>query len=330
MKRIAALIVCVLALVPLAANAGDVVDRIVAVVNDDVILLSELQQSAKPFIARATANVKNRAQKAEARRQVLDRVLDQMVSDQLVEQEARALGIVVTDREVDADLQSIKDRNGMSDQQMMAQLKQQGMTLERLREDLRSQRKRLKLIEFKVKPRVSVSEDQIHDYYDKNFKTDDQVTVSVIVYNVPPAATDAEVKAAMDKAAAARKRIVKGEATFSDVAAAESEGPNPDKGGLLGSFRRGEMVPAFERVVFDLDEGEVSEPVVIDTDRGQTVNVFLVSDREQKAARDYKDEHDRIYNLLFSQAAEKEYTRWVDELRQKGFVDVRLDGPLKR
>ena len=87
-------------------------------------------------------------------------------------------------------------------------------------------------------------------------------------------------------------------------------------------------MPAFERAIFGLEAGDISEPVLIESDRGETYNLFFIESREAKAAKEYTEVRDRIYNQLFTQAAEKEYDRWVVQLRERGFVDVRIDKPL--
>ena len=165
-----ALLFLFLALPSVPAQSGEVVDRIVAVVNDDIILLSELELQAAPFVTRATAGVANEAAKAQARVEVRKQVLDQMVGDALVDQEARLLGIVVAKREVDDEIARIKSTNGLSDEAFFAQLQRQGLTLTRFRKELASQRKRMRLVEIRVKPRVSVTDDVVRDHYNKNFQ----------------------------------------------------------------------------------------------------------------------------------------------------------------
>ena len=320
-----ALLFLFLALPSVPAQSGEVVDRIVAVVNDDIILLSELELQAAPFVTRATAGVANEAAKAQARVEVRKQVLDQMVGDALVDQEARLLGIVVAKREVDDEIARIKSTNGLSDEAFFAQLQRQGLTLTRFRKELASQRKRMRLVEIRVKPRVSVTDDVVRDHYNKNFQSDDEVRVRMISYKVPPAATTQEAQKIVDEASADRASILAGK-EFVAVAKEKSAGPNAAGGGDLGWFRRGEMNAALEDVAFSLSVGQISSPVSF----GGTVYLVQATERRKKPAQDFEKIKGRLHAMLFNRAAEAEYGRWVEELRERGFVDLRLDGPLAK
>src|SRR5207249_1684404 len=110
--------------------------------------------------------------KALTRKQVRSRVLDDMVAEKLIAAEAKALGIGVGDREIDADIVRIKKENNLTDVQLAQQMAQQGIDEKGLREYLRKQATRRKVLEVRVTPRVVISDAEIRAYYEENFKND--------------------------------------------------------------------------------------------------------------------------------------------------------------
>lgn len=318
------LLVLALTATGVAAHAAtDTVDRIVAVVNDEIILLSELAVFSGPFEERAAQEAPDPVGRALARREVRVKILDEMVGDRLVSSEAQALGLSVTEREIDAEIARIKRENNIDDAALRKQLAAQGMDEKMLREQLRRIRLRQKVTEVRVQPRVAVSDSEVRRYYDENFKNDDKIRVRMISKKVPQAASTAEVAKLQVKLRALRERVLAGE-DFGEMAKAETEGSNPGGGGDIGWFVRGDVAQEIEETAFALEKGQTSEPFTL----GAAVHILQVTDREALPPKPYADVEERIRNVLLGRAGEKEYQRWVNELRQKAFIELRLDGPV--
>ena len=307
-----------------AAGSAPVVDRVVAVVNDQIILLSELDQQATPFEERAAHGTNDPVGRALALKQVRQKVLDDMVADKLVESQANDLGVQVSDREVDAEIARIKKENGVTnDADFQRQLAQEGMTLPQLRDYVRKQVQRRKVIEVRVSPRVVISDAEIRAYYEDNYKNDDEVQVRMISKRIPPAASDAELQSVRDKLETWREQVQDGKADFGEIAKTESD-QNRAQGGNIGWFHRGDVAPEVEEAAFALQPGQVS-PVF---ELGGAYHILQVVDRRSNPPKPYDQVKDRIQNLLFQRAAEKEYDRWIADLRTRSFVEERLDGPV--
>lgn len=308
---------------PGTASAADVVDRIVAVVNDDIILLSELAAFSAPFEERAAQEAADPVGRALARREVRAKLLDELVGDRLVEDEARMLGLNVSEREVDGEISRIRRENNLSDSEFQRQLRMQGLDERMLRDQLRRQKLRSKVLEVRVQPRVVISDAEIRRYYEENFTNDDEVRVRMISKKIPQAASRAEVNKVELAVRALRDKILAG-ADFGEVAKQETEGSNPSQGGEIGWVRRGDVAEEIERVAFRLQADEVSEPFVL----GAGIHILQVMERRSHPPKPFEEVKDRIRGMLFSRAAEKEYFRWVAELKTKAFVETRLDGPV--
>ena len=322
MKR-AALALAIVFVAGIAHAAVDTVDRIVAVVNDEIILLSELAVFSGPFEERAAQEAPDPVGRALARREVRQKILDEMVGDRLVSSEAQMLGLSVAEREVDAEIARIKRENNLDDEKLRKQLAQQGMDEKMLREQLRRLRLRQKVTEVRVQPRVAVSDGEVRRYYDDNFKNDDKVRVRMISKKIPQAASTAEVAKLQVKLRTLREKVLAGE-DFGELAKTETEGSNPGGGGDIGWFVRGDVAQEIEETAFALEKGQTSEPFAF----GGAVHILQVTDREALPPKPYAEVEDRIRNVLLGRAGEKEYQRWVNELRQKAFIEIRLDGPV--
>ena len=307
-----------------APNNAIVVDRIVAVVDDDIILLSDLAQASLPFEDRAAQEANDPVGKALARKQVREKILNDMISDKLVEAQAKDLGVGVSEKEVDAEIARIKKENSLDDAAFEQQMRAQGMDQNALRELLKKQKLRQKVVEARVQPRVQISDAEIRAYYDENYKNDDEVHVFMISKRIPPGATDNEVKRIRERLSSIRDSVTSGGKDFAAVASKETEGPNAQGGGDLGWLKRGEVAPEIESQAFSLKDGEVSQVI----EYGNALHVLLVKERKQFPAKPFAEVQDKIRGVLFNRAAEREYDRWVQELRAKAFVEVRLDGPV--
>lgn len=240
------------------------VDGVAAVVNDDVILQSDVEDQVYVFLSSNPGANPDSALVDTLRHQVLDRLID----EKLLVSEAKRQGLTVTDaevtRQVDAALADAKQRLG--EDGFKAQLEREGLTEERLRAKYREQAARQILVDRVVhkqiaEPRVTASEAEAYfkSHPDKFPKAPPELKLSVIQIPVrPDSATDMGARA---KVVAARKRILAGE-KFAKVAADMSDDPSSARsGGDLGFFSKGQMEPVIEDAAFTMKLNTLSEPI---------------------------------------------------------------------
>ena len=231
-----------LALLAAPRVRAELVDRVAAVVNNDVITLSEVEKRAA----------------------ALKRVLDTMIDEKLVDNELRELKVSISDKEVDGAVDEVKKSYNLTDEQLQQAVAREGYTDDEYREQMRKQIGRYKLISEKVRKNVKVSDADVQSEYDRMTRSegeDYEVHVRHILIAVPRSASAAQVDQARRKAAAVAVEAREPGVNFADLAKKRSEGSSSSDGGDLGFFKRGTMVPEFERVAFNLKTGEVSEPV---------------------------------------------------------------------
>jgi peptidyl-prolyl cis-trans isomerase SurA len=310
----------VLVTAPLLAHA-ELVDRVAAVVNNQVIAWSEVEQRAAPELARVAAE-RDAARRGKLREQVMRAAVEQLVGEKLLELEVREFNIEVTDAELEVALEDVRRQNNVEPEQFAQLLAQEGYTPESYKAFMRKHLARLKLVNLKVRSRVKVSEEDLRAEYARFSRMegeDPEVHARHILVKVDPGAAEAAVKAAAAKAQELAAEARKAGVDFVELARAKSEGPSASDGGDLGFFKRGMMVPEFDKVAFKLQPGEVSEPV-------RTRFGFHVIKVEERRAADvspFDDVKDQLRERLLRAQMEKFTAQYVAELRQKANVEVK-------
>ena len=156
----AAIFLCV------SAQAG-VADRIVAVVNDEVITLSELNNAFEPYQERVTANVQG-PDREKALGETKTTLLNRMIDNLLMEQESRKTGITVRNEEVTEAIDDMQKQRKISPDEFRKAMQREGITLDAYRNDIRDQLMRMKLIRRDIKSKVAVTDEEIGEYYRKH------------------------------------------------------------------------------------------------------------------------------------------------------------------
>lgn len=323
--RQAAWAVGVAGLLLLAGSSAraEVVDRVAAVVNQDIITLSEVEERAAPELERLNGE-RDLKKRAEARQKLLLRVTNQLIGEKLMDKEIKELGLSATDREVDQAIDDVLRQNNLeSREQLEERIRAEGLTMKAYREVLGGQMSRMKLVQLKVSPRVKLSEADLraeYAQYTKNERGDAEVRARHILLQLPKNASAEQVEATRKRAQAIVAEARRPGMDFEALARARSEGPSAADGGDLGFFRRGQMVPAFDRVVFGLKVGEVSEPVR--TDFGW--HVIKVEERRAVDVPKFEELKEQLAEKLRREKTEKFVEQYVAELRQNAIVQVKL------
>jgi peptidyl-prolyl cis-trans isomerase SurA len=218
----------------------------------------------------------------------------------------------------------VQKQNGITDPAQFEQLlAREGYTMKAYKEFLGKQIARGKLMQMKVAAKIKVSEEDLkaaYAQYSKNEGEDMEVHARHILVAVDPKATPEEEAAARKKAVAIAEEARRPGMAFEALAKARSEGPSREDGGDLGFFRRGVMVPAFDKVAFSLKPGEVSDP--IRTNFGW--HVLKVEERRAVGVAPYEELRPKLELQLRQQKTEKFVDQYVQELRKKASIEVKL------
>jgi parvulin-like peptidyl-prolyl isomerase len=304
-----------------AMGEAAVADRIVAVVNNEVITLSELNRAFEPYQERFDANYRGNDREGaliEAKRELLDRMVDNV----LMEQEAKKTGISVKDSEVAEAIADLMKQRNLSKEAFSKILEQEKITPELYNKDIKEQLIRMRLIGRDVKSRVAATDEEIGEYYRKHredYDGKESIRLRQILLSVPEGASP-EAKANIRKEAEAiHTRLLAGE-PFEVLCAKFSQGPGAEGGGDIGYIEKGAVLPEIESVAFALPLHKISD--VIETSAG--FHIIQVTDRRGAGAKTIETAREEIKAKLDSQKMEKKYTEWLKELREKSGIEIRL------
>jgi peptidyl-prolyl cis-trans isomerase SurA len=311
----------VAALITVTASLAraELVDRVAVIVNKDIIALSEVEARAANDLQRIR-NEPDPKKRNDLRLEVLSRARDSLIGEKLMEAQLRELNIDVSDAEVELGIEDVKKQNNIDGDQFEKLLMNEGYTMTSYKQFMKKHLARLKLINLKVRSKVKVSDEDVKAEYAKLAKMeseDAEVHARHILVQVGPKATPEQIEAARVKAAGLAAEARKSGVDFVELAKKKSEGPSAADGGDLGYFRRGVMVPEFEKAAFNLPVGGVSDP--IRTKFGW--HVIKVEERRAVAAKGFDELKDQIRNRLLQGQLEKYTDQYVQELRAQAVVE---------
>lgn len=301
---------------------AELVDRVAAVVNNDIIALSEVEARAAPELMRIKAEP-DPARRGELRALIVKRVLEGLIGEKLMDAQVRELNIDVSEAEIDLGVDDVKRQNNVEGAQFEQLLAQEGYTLPAFRGFMKKHLSKLKLVNLKVRSKVKVTEEDLKAEYAKVSRDelqDFEVRARHILVQVQPKATPEQAEQARLKAVTLMNEAKKPGVDFGALAKAKSEGPSAADGGDLGFFKRGVMVAEFDKVAFTLPIGGISEP--IRTKFGW--HVIKVEERRALAARPYEELKDVLRERLTRAQLEKYTDQYVQELRAAAAIDLKL------
>ncbi len=304
------------------AAQARIVERIVALVGDEVVLESEVNERSRPFLEEIAAlpDANQRKQRTSAlRREVLERIVD----EHLLLQQANELKLSVSSEEVDRSIEQIKKDYSLSDTQLADELRRQGMSLASYRQNTRKEILRYRVINIAVGSKIQVSDNDVESYYERNMKSgkNDNVKVSHIFVAIPENADAAKV---LEREEYARKILARARAgeDFATLAKELSEDrATRAEGGDLGYFGKEMGLPKpVEELVFSMGVGEIGGPV-----RGnQGFHVIKLVDRRAADVKPLADVKEQLRLQLRQKEMERQTKIYLSELRKKTLVEVRL------
>lgn len=304
-----------------AIGLSAVVDRIIAVVNDDIITLSDLEGTFHPYSKRIDATYRG-ADKDKILADGRIMVLNRMIDNKLIEQWSRKAGIVVKDDEVMATIKDMLRRRNMSMETLTKTLERDGSSFEAYRQDMKDQMTRMRLLRQELKTKILVSDDEIGENYVKHrdeYEGKEAVRIKQILILLPQNA-DRTVKAKLKaEAEMIRQRLIDGE-SFDLLAAQFSQGPSAATGGDVGFLEKGTMLPEVDAVAFRLAKNEISEIIVSPVG----LHIIQALDKRGAGVKPIGIVREEIKAKLEEEKMEKSYEGWIDDLRKRSHIEIKL------
>ncbi len=294
-------------------TAGVLADRVVAVVNDDVILLSEVYAFKDYIEGQAAASSDPAAARSKAEHDVVDRILQQ----RLVAQEVTRLHLEVSEQEIDRNIDEIAQRNGMDRDQLKLEV-QKEMTWEQYRAELAKGLQEQKFGQSVLRPRINITEDELKDAFIRETQDAPQVAhVQAIFLSWPVGGDEAAKAAVRTKAAEVIKLAATGD--FAALSKQYDEGPFGAAGGEMGKFKAGELVGPLDAAMQATATGGISAP--IETPQG----IFLLKVADRTAgANDFEAMRPKLEEAVFQSRMADEQERWFEQAKRQAAIRILL------
>ena len=302
-------------------SGAAVVEQLIAVIDGEPYTLSNVKTYAKAKLGRSfpAGDLKQ----IEAGDQ---QVLEQFVTDKLIEAEVREAGIQVSDADVDRYIEQVKKKNRLSDEDLKTALSRENQTLASYKVSVKAEIEKSDLIDRQVRRKVTISDEDVERYYKLNaakYRTNDRARIRHILLNLRENASAEQAQSVLGQGKELHRRISAGE-DFAALARDYSQGAGQADGGDIGWVTRGTLVAAIEEVAFQkLSVGQVSEPFRT----GMGVHIVKLEARETGNPLPLSSVAGRIREELLNKALEERFAKWVKtDLRRKHKVDIKVAG----
>ena len=299
---------------------GMVLDRVVAVVNDEALTLSEIQEEGQPVIRKIFQDFvgserERRVEEAEKR------LVDDLIDRRLALQVAKKDGMLPSSAEVAGAIEELKKNNNATDDaQFRALLRAEGMTMEQVRRTVEERLAISRVLSRQIRSSIIIREEELTQYYQDHpdkYQRIPEAEIRHIFIAVPPGTDEAAAKARAEEVLAK----IRGGADFATMAAQHSDSPTKDKGGEMGAIHKGDLASEIEAAAFSLPVGGVSD--LIRTSAGW--NIIKVERVRTETVAPLTEVRDNIRDQLFQEKFEVKRKEWLGALRAKAFIQVIME-----
>ena len=310
-KTFAALaVICLLGTGPVVSAKEEIVDRIVAIVNNDIITLSQLNKAIQPYKERIAASDKSRAEKNEIIQSVERDMLHKMIDRILTSQEAARHQISVSETDIQATIENFKQTNNMDQETLEERLETEGIAWEEYQERIREDLLQSMLITRAVRSKVIITREDIETYYENHadrFTGEKKYQLRNILLD-----TEQGIQEVVS-------RLEKG-LSFPEAARQYSLASNADEGGDLGVIAIDNFNDAIREAVLPLKKGEYSRVI----QAGQGYQIIYVEDILISGGKTLEEAKDEIQDILYQKQGEEKFARWIDSLKKNAHVKIML------
>ncbi len=312
-----------------------VVERVVAIIGDKAVFLSDLRERGRPFLMVIQQKVPPGAQQAAAESQMFKELIEKIVDEELEAQAAQKANITVTAEEIDNAFRNIAAAQGTTVAALYKEAAtKNGLSQQDYRDEIKRQLLEGKMLQLRVKGRVRITEEDVKAMFDRTVREERrrrEYHPQWIVLQLLPGSSPQAVAERKALAAELAQRARKGE-DFAALAKKYSDDTKTrDGGGDLGikapngtqaalTGRRPVMSAELEEVVMGLDEGQVSDPKLV----GDGIVVVKLVDRQPSRYTTLEAARPEMMQRLQAEILEKAKKKWLEELKRKTHLEIRL------
>jgi peptidyl-prolyl cis-trans isomerase SurA len=304
------------------AGDGEIVERIVAVVNDDIVTYLEVQEAMSPYEAQIKAVGYDPEKEQQMLYRVRNDIVNKLVEEKITDQEIKRYKITVSDEDIDQDIEQIKKSKLWTDEDFREALEREGMTIESYREGLKKQALRARLLNTAVRSNIVITKEDIVAYYANNIeKYQGDLTYhlrNIIMRVLENADTDGK-QAVLLRMENVHAELEKG-TPFESLARQYSESALAKNGGDLGILAYKNFSSQLKEALRGLSRGEYT--AVLDTDQGY--QIFYIENRLKENETSLEEVYSQIEDTLYKELSEKAFKEWFEALREASHIKIIL------
>ncbi|MCT4627481.1 peptidyl-prolyl cis-trans isomerase [Halodesulfovibrio sp.] len=305
-------LVALAAIVMLAtpAHAEQLVNKIAAVVNGEIVTLYDLKQLAIPELKKAGVLGSKYADSPKVK-SILSSVLENIVTEKLFLQDAERRGITVDEAEIENELRKLAQQRGLTLAKAKEQIIKDGLTVDSVKERVRASIIRQRLLGLMVGRKVVITKEEVERFYEKNkaeFAADGKIELSLLIFG-----DDSNVSNV-------RSELAAGKISFEEAVQKYSVGPGKEQGGYLGELGVKDISPQMMAAVDTMEDGTVSNVLSI----GSNKALIKLHSKTKGSLRPLDEVAQEIEAKLRAPRLEASFKEYAEKLRNNAVVDVRL------
>ncbi|MEC7987337.1 MAG: SurA N-terminal domain-containing protein [Myxococcota bacterium] len=309
---------------------GAPIDRIAAVVNSEVITLSEVYDLGTEFIIKEVLSV-------EERRAAEIKVLESLIQRKLIAQEMQNLGLDVTEAELDKSIGDVARANQFDVETLKKEVLKSGISWDQYRKEMKESLRQMKFNQAILQPRISVDEDALLDKYRRlSGNAPEEAELGAIFLSNPispsqDVLSDKELlqrvqrlheEALGETVSKIQSRLKSGE-VFSDLAKEYDQGAFGIREGKMGTFAQGALRADLDQAAFSTPVSSLSDPVC------DTSGCFLlyVFSKRRTATQSFEELRPSILESYYAERFEVEQKKWIEQVKRRASIDIKLAAP---
>ena len=300
-----------------------IVERVVAVVGDRAILLSELLERARPFQMQVYTTVPEGASRNAALSQLYRQLVERLVDEELQGREAAKSNITVTAEEIQSALERVAKQNDVTVEQLLDEARKNGLGVAEYRQEIRRQLLDAKMLNLRIQGRMRIGEDDMRNAY-KRIATEERKKLEFraawIRFQIPPGSGTTGAAEQRDAAARVASQARAG-ADFAELARTySSDVATREQGGLLAPMQPGQLPQEIDAALLGMEPGDVSAPLRL----GDAWLVIKLVERGPSQLPEYEKAKPQLQTRVYAEKMDAARRQWLDGLRKRTHVDIRL------
>lgn len=305
-------LVALAAIVMLATpvHAEQLVNKIAAVVNGEIVTLYDLKQLAIPELKKAGVLGAKYADSPKVK-SILSSVLENVVTEKLFLQDAERRGITVDEAEIENELRKLAQQRGLTLAKAKEQIVKDGLTVDSVKERVRASIIRQRLLGLMVGRKVVITKEEVERFYEKNkaeFSADGKIELSLLIFGDDSNVSDV------------RSELAAGKISFEEAVQKYSVGPGKEQGGYLGELGVKDISPQMMAAVDTMEDGAVSNVLSL----GSNKALIKLHSKTKGSLRPLDEVAQEIEAKLRAPRLEASFKEYAEKLRNNAVVDVRL------